>query len=161
MITNTDAEGRLVLADCLVYAQKHNPDYIIDMATLTGAAMVGLGSYTSALMSYDKDLVNDVIKAGEESGETAAYLPFHPEMKKLIRSNVADVDHCAKDKMGGAITAALFLSEFIDKKNKSKWLHIDMAGPSFTERPWGVHHAGGTGYGTRLLIHWIKQVSGI
>jgi len=158
-ISNTDAEGRLVLADCLVYAQKQPVDYIIDMATLTGACMVGLGNYTAGLMSYDQGLVHDFIAQGEASGESLAYLPFNRELKKLLKSEIADINHCASERYGGAITAALFLSEFIEKKYKDKWLHIDIAGPAYTEKPWGVHPGGATGFGTRLLIHWLKSIS--
>ena len=160
-VTNTDAEGRLVLADCLLYAQEQNPDYIIDMATLTGASMVGLGSYTAGLMSFDKDLTDKFIAAGQESGELTALLPFHRELKKLLKSQVADINHCASESSGGAITAAYFLSEFIAQKNMNKWMHIDIAGISFTEKPWGVNGFGATGAGTRLLLHWLKKVSSI
>ena len=157
-VKNTDAEGRLVLADCLCYAQKENFDYIIDIATLTGASLVALGEYTSAIMGFNNDLNHKIVRSAKEAGELVGILPFNKYLPKLLKSNIADINNCASSSYGGAITAGLFLGEFIEKKNKQKWAHIDIAGPAFKDKPWGVNPVGASGAGTRLLVQWIKSV---
>jgi len=156
-VKNTDAEGRLVLADCLIYAQELKPNYIIDLATLTGACMVALGEYTIGVMGHKKDLVDKIIDAGERSGELAAYLPFNRYLQKLIKSEVADIRNTSTSKYGGAITAGLFLSEFINKKYKDKWLHLDIAGPSYVEKHWGYNPFGASGSGVRIILEWLDS----
>ncbi len=159
-VNNTDAEGRLVLADCLSYGQDVLPDYIIDIATLTGACMVGLGLYTIGVMGYNRSLVRDIIAAGESSGEQAAHLPFNKYLRQTLRSDVADIVNVSSDKrMGGAITAGLFLAEFVEKKYRDKWAHLDIAGPAIVSKPWGYHPAGGSGAGTRLLLEWLRRLN--
>jgi len=157
-VKDTDAEGRLVLADCLVYAQEIKPDYIIDLATLTGACVVALGEYTIGAMGNNDELKKDIINAGKKSGEFTAELPFNKYLAKLLKSDVADISNISSGKWGGAITAALFLNEFIDKKHKDKWVHLDIAGPAFVEKSWGYNPYGASGAGVRLIIEWIGSL---
>jgi len=159
-IKNTDAEGRLVLADCLTYAQQEvkEIDYLLDFATLTGACVVGVGEYTSGLMTHSKKMVKKLLKASKRSGENIAYLPFNRYLKKLIKSEIADVCHIASSRYGGAITAALFLDEFIDEENKQKWAHIDIAGPAYVEKEWGYNPYGASGAGVQLAVEFIKGI---
>jgi leucyl aminopeptidase len=157
-VRNTDAEGRLVLADCLVYAQEFKPDYIIDLATLTGACVVALGEYTIGAMGNNFELKQDLIKAGKNSGELITDLPFNRYLAPLIKSEVADIRNTSLSSYGGAITAALFLNEFIEKKNKDKWVHLDIAGPAYVEKSWGYNSFGGSGAGVRLIIEWLKKL---
>jgi len=157
-VKNTDAEGRLVLADCLCYAQKENFDYIIDIATLTGASMVALGEYTSAVMGFNNDLNHEILKSAKNAGELVGILPFNKYLPKLLKSEIADISNISASRYGGAITAGLFLGEFIEKKNKEKWAHIDIAGPAFKDKPWGVNPIGASGAGVRLLVEWVKSV---
>ncbi len=154
-IKNTDAEGRLVLADCLCYAQDFQPDYIIDLATLTGACVVALGEYTIGCMGHNDDLKNDFKISAGNSGELIADLPFNKYLAELLKSEIADISNISSSKWGGAITAGLFLSKFIQKKNKNKWLHLDIAGPAFNTKAWGVNSIGASGAGVALLVDWL------
>lgn len=159
-VKNTDAEGRLVLADCLAFAQKKTEtlDYILDIATLTGACVVALGEYTSGVMGFNADLKASLLKAANESGELAAELPFNRHLKKLIKSEIADVANASPTRYGGAITAGVFLSEFIEEKNRDKWAHLDIAGPGFVEKAWGVNPAGASGAAVRWIIRWLESL---
>lgn len=157
-VKNTDAEGRLVLADCLCYAQEQNPDYIVDIATLTGACMVALGEYTSGLMGYNDELKHSLAKAAERGGELAGILPFNKYLEKHLKSEVADISNLSDSKYGGAITAALFLGAFIEDKYKERWAHIDIAGPAYKGKPWGENPFGASGAGVRILVEWIKEL---
>ncbi len=157
-VKNTDAEGRLVLADCLCYAQDLKPDYIIDMATLTGAVVVALGEYTIGVLGNSEELKNSLIKAGSESGELSTDLPFNRYLKPLIKSDVADVSNIGSSSYGGAITAGLFLNEFIEDKNKDKWIHLDIAGPAFVQKAWGYNPPGGSGAGVRMVVKWLEDL---
>ncbi|MDR1451267.1 MAG: leucyl aminopeptidase [Helicobacteraceae bacterium] len=159
-VKNTDAEGRLVLADCLCYAQERvsNLDRILDLATLTGACVVALGEYTSGVMGFNDDLKESLLKAAEHSGELAAKLPFNRHLKKLLKSEIADISNCASVRYGGAITAALFLSEFIEEKNRDKWAHLDVAGPSYVEKAWGVNQFGASGAAVRWVVDWLERL---
>ncbi|BDY13951.1 leucyl aminopeptidase [Hydrogenimonas cancrithermarum] len=158
-IRNTDAEGRLVLADCLCYAQeKVAPDYLLDFATLTGACVVALGEYTTGLMGHDRGLKHSFSKAATNAGELTGTLPFNRYLKKLLKSDVADVCNISSSRYGGAITAALFLDHFIEKEYKHKWLHLDIAGPAFVEKPWGYNPAGASGAGVRMTVKWFEQI---
>ncbi len=157
-VKNTDAEGRLVLADCLCYAQeKVGPDYIIDIATLTGACVVALGEYTTGVMGHSDELKAAMLKAAKSSGELAAELPFNRYLPKLLKSEDADICNISSSRYGGAITAALFLSEFIEEKNKEKWLHLDIAGPAYVQKAWGYNPYGASGAGVRMVIKWLQQ----
>lgn len=155
-IRNTDAEGRLVLADCLSYAQEFKPDYLIDLATLTGACMVALGEYTIGVMGHNEELKNKILEAANASGELAAQLPFNKHLAKLIKSQVADISNVSSSRFGGAITAALFLNEFIEKEYKNKWVHLDIAGPAYSEKEWGYNPHGASGAGVRLAIKFME-----
>ncbi len=155
-VRNTDAEGRLVLADVLGYAQANvKADYIFDYATLTGACMVALGPYTTGVMGHNESLKNSFVEAGAEAGEYCGILPFNRHLKKLIKSDIADVCNVSSKPYGGAITAALFLDNFIDEAMKDKWVHFDIAGSAYTESAWDVHTYGGTGAGVRMTLNWL------
>ncbi len=158
-VRNTDAEGRLVLADCLCYAQDEikDIDCILDFATLTGACVVGVGEYTNGIMGNNDTLNNKIVKHSIASGENAALLPFNRYLKKLIKSDIADVCNVASSRYGGAITAGMFLENFIEKKYKQKWSHIDIAGPAYVESSWGYNPKGASGAGVRLAVEFIKS----
>lgn len=158
-IKNTDAEGRLVLADCLDYAQDFAPDYIVDMATLTGACVVALGEYTLGVMGHSDSLKHKFLEAADISGELAAELPFNRYLKKLLKSEIADCSNISSGRYGGAITAGLFLSEFIREENRDKWVHLDIAGPAFVEKEWGYHPYGASGAGVRLVVKWLDRLA--
>jgi leucyl aminopeptidase len=159
-VRNTDAEGRLVLADVLSYAQdKVKSDYLFDYATLTGACMVALGPYTTGMMGHSGHLKHDILKASSHSGELVASLPFNDHLKKLIKSEVADVCNISSKPYGGAITAALFLDKFITDEMKEKWMHFDIAGPAYTETPWDVYDHGATGAGIRMTLSFLRSLT--
>ncbi|MEF3191132.1 MAG: leucyl aminopeptidase [Campylobacterales bacterium] len=164
-VRNTDAEGRLVLADCLCYIQdyaKENEfelDAILDFATLTGACVVGLGEYTIGLMGHNKKLKESIEEAAFKAGELIAELPFNPYLKELLKSQVADICNISSSRYGGAITAALFLSEFISEENRQKWAHLDIAGPAFVEKEWGCNPHGASGAGVRLALQWLEELA--
>lgn len=157
-VRNTDAEGRLVLADVLGYAQENvKADYIFDYATLTGACMVALGPYTTGVMGHNQELKESFVNAAEKAGEYCGILPFNRHLKKLIKSDLADVCNVSSKPYGGAITAALFLDNFIDEDMKQKWVHFDIAGSAYTESAWDVHTYGGTGAGVRMTLKWLME----
>ncbi len=160
-VRNTDAEGRLVLADVLCYAQQEvKADYIIDMATLTGACVVGVGNYTTGVMGNSEKLIEDMLYAANTaSGEFAAKLPFNRYLKKTLKSNIADICNISNTRYGGAITAGLFLSEFIEEENQNKWLHLDIAGPAFVEHIWGENPHGASGAGVRMVTRFIEKLA--
>jgi leucyl aminopeptidase len=151
-IINTDAEGRLVLADALAYARDLGADYLVDHATLTGACMVALGPWRAGLFANDDELGQRYAQAASAAGEALWRLPLDEELRETLKSDVADLKHTGESH-GGAITAALFLSEFI---GKSKWAHLDIAGPSFQDRPHGVHPKGGTGFGVMTAVGFLE-----
>lgn len=154
-VLNTDAEGRLTLADVLSYAViKEKPDAIVDLATLTGAMMVALGEDITGLFSNNNSLLNNVWKSAGEAGEYVWKMPMPIEYKKLIKSQIADVRNISTTRYGGAITAALFLEEFVEK---TPWAHLDIAGPAFCEKPFGQFTYGGTGCGVRLLLKLLEN----
>jgi len=158
-IRNTDAEGRLVLADVLDYAQdKVKADYMFDFATLTGACMVAVGQYTTGVMGHSSRLKHNFSKASRASGELTASLPFNKHLKKQIKSEIADICNISNKPYGGAITAGLFLDAFIHEENKDKWLHFDIAGSAYTETPWDVNVYGGTGAGVRFMSEFLKTL---
>ena len=158
-VRNTDAEGRLVLADVLDYAQdKTKPDYLFDFATLTGACMVALGQYTTGVMGHSNRLKHDLSKASNKAGELTASLPFNKHLKKQLKSEIADICNISNKPYGGAVTAGLFLDNFIKEENKNKWLHFDIAGSAYTETPWDVNVYGGTGAGVRFMTQFLKNI---
>ncbi|MDO9055930.1 MAG: leucyl aminopeptidase [Sulfuricurvum sp.] len=157
-VRNTDAEGRLVLADVLGYAQEYvKADYLFDYATLTGACMVALGPYTTGVMGHNESLKQEWLSAADASGEYCGILPFNRHLKKLIKSDLADVCNVSSKPYGGAITAALFLDNFINEDMKEKWVHFDIAGSAYTESAWDVHTYGGTGAGVRMTLNWLME----
>ncbi len=153
-ILNTDAEGRLILADALCLAEKDGCDVIVDLATLTGACMVALGNDYAGLFSDDDKLVAALLEAATEAGERLWRLPLAKEYKKLIESSVADIKNTG-GRYGGAITAALFLQEFVTNK-KTRWAHLDIAGPAATESEQGYIKRGGVGFGVRTLVNLVR-----
>ncbi|NPA87897.1 MAG: leucyl aminopeptidase [Epsilonproteobacteria bacterium] len=159
-VRNTDAEGRLVLADCLCYAQENIKDFdkIMDFATLTGACVVGLGEYTAGVMGFNKNTIQKAIETGEKRGEHFAYLPFNKYLPKLLKSNVADICNIASSRYGGALTAGLFLSNFIEEENKDKWTHFDIAGPAFVEKEWGYNPYGASGFGVDTIVSLLQSL---
>jgi len=159
-IRNTDAEGRLVLADCLCYAQDEikDIDYIFDYATLTGASVVGVGHYTTSMMGNSNMLNYSMVQAALDSGELATSLPFNRYLRKTIKSKIADICNISSTRYGGAITAGMFLDEFITKENKDKWVHCDIAGPAYVEEQWGYNPYGASGAGVRFTIQFMKNL---
>lgn len=155
-VGNTDAEGRLILADALTYAKKeYDPDVIVDLATLTGACIVALGHSVAGLFSNDDKLAESIFEAGQSSGEKVWRLPLWEEYDELIKSDVADV-HNTGGRGAGTITAAKFLQKFID--GHKRWAHIDIAGPAFPAKG-GSKTPGGTGFGVRLVLDLLKSWS--
>lgn len=157
-VRNTDAEGRLVLADCLCYAQDEikDIDYIFDYATLTGACVVGVGEYTTGVMGNNESLKKEAVASALNSGEYATALDFNRFLRKAIKSEIADVCNIANTRYGGAITAGMFLDNFIYEENKNKWIHFDIAGPAFVEKAWGYNPHGASGTGVRFTIEFLK-----
>lgn len=156
-VRNTDAEGRLVLADCLCYASDLKPDYLVDMATLTGACVVAVGEYTTGIMGHNSSLKHGMISAASKSGELSGTLQFNRYLKKLIKSDIADISNIAASRYGGAITAGLFLDNFVSDELKDKWLHLDIAGPAYVEKDWGYNQSGASGAGVRMCLYWLKE----
>jgi len=155
-VLNTDAEGRLVLADVLDVCLQQGPARIVDLATLTGACMVALGNDVAGLMANDAAWAQAVLAAAEECGEPAWQLPMFPEYGEQIRSEVADIKNVGDGRWGGAITAAKFLEEFAGGK---PWAHLDIAGPAFLESSKAWLEAGGTGFGVRTLVELARRLS--
>ena len=159
-VRNTDAEGRLVLADCLCYAQDEikDIDYIFDYATLTGACVVGVGEYTTGIMGNNEILKRNAVLSALKSGEYATTLDFNRFLKKAIKSEIADICNIASTRYGGAITAGMFLDNFIYDENKEKWIHFDIAGPAFVEKAWGYNPHGASGAGVRMTIKFLQNL---
>ncbi len=157
-VINTDAEGRLVLADGLAYADKNlDPDYLIDVATLTGASYIGLSRYYGAMYTRDNKLARKLSDIGDYTGDQIWHMPLIDDYSVALESNIADFNHTA-DKFkfqGGSVTAALFLENFVGKR---KWVHLDIAGPARSEVDAGENVKGGTGYGVRLLTQWLATL---
>lgn len=157
-VINTDAEGRLVLADGLAYADINlDPDYLIDIATLTGSATLGLGRQFAAMYTRDDKLAAQFVKAGTDSGDRVWRMPLIDDYKDSLDSNVADFNHNASagEYSAGSVTAALFLEHFAGNR---RWLHLDIAGTGRSEVDAGENPKGGTGYGVRLLTQWIMSL---
>ncbi len=154
-VINTDAEGRLILADALSYAIKQGVTPLIDIATLTGACHVALGDLCSGIFTNDQKWADKVVRAGEEVGERLWQLPMYEEYKELNKSDVADLKNSG-GRYGGAITAAQFLSEFVDGK---PWAHIDIAGTFFAEKEQGYLIKGATGVCVRMLVNLVLSIA--
>lgn len=151
-VNNTDAEGRLTLADALVFAEKLDVDAIVDLATLTGACIVALGDDIAGLFTEDDDLANALSTAAATAGEKFWRLPMEAKYFEGLKSIVADMKNTGP-RPGGSITAALFLKQFVEK---TPWVHLDVAGPVWTEKESGYNNPGGTGFGVRTLVEWVK-----
>jgi leucyl aminopeptidase len=147
-INNTDAEGRLILADALVYAAQQGAERIVDLATLTGAIVVALGSTYSGLFANDDDWFAEVSAAGDASGEIGWRLPLHPEYLELTKGQYADLQNASEARKAGSALAAEFLRQFVDDK---PWVHVDIAGSAWNNGRAYVGN-GASGYGTRMLI---------
>ena len=158
-IINTDAEGRLVLADGLAYAVENlDPDYLFDIATLTGSATLGLGRQYAALYTRDEKLAKELVAVGETSGERVWHMPLVDDYQDSLESDVADLNHAADkgDYSAGSVTAALYLEHFV---GDSRWIHLDIAGTGRSETDTGENAKGGTGFGVRFFIDWILSLS--
>lgn len=152
-VDNTDAEGRLTLADALCYACELNVDEVIDIATLTGACVVALGSHISGIMGNDDELIERLIETGKETGEKLWKLPMDREYFDSLKSDIADMKNTGT-RMGGASIAGVFLQEFV---KDTKWAHIDIAGTAYIEKPQKEFIAGSTGAGVRTLLNYITK----
>jgi leucyl aminopeptidase len=151
-IDNTDAEGRLTLADALTYAGKLEPTYLLDFATLTGACIIALGPHIAGVMGKDDELVAQWLAAGARAGEDAWRLPLPEPLKEQLKSPIADMRNTG-DRWGGAITAGLFLSEFTEGQ---RWVHVDIAGPAMVRKPFGVNDEGGSGYAVASILEFVR-----
>ncbi|KKZ15094.1 MAG: aminopeptidase A [Candidatus Synechococcus spongiarum 142] len=153
-VNNTDAEGRLTLADALVYACNLKPDAVVDLATLTGACLISLGDELAGLWSPDDDLAADLLKAAQCSGEGLWRMPMPASYLERMKSPFADLKNTGP-RAGGAITAALFLKEFVNQG--VAWAHMDIAGTVWSDKGHGDNPAGATGYGVRTLVEWVSN----
>jgi len=150
-VNNTDAEGRLTLADALVFAEKLEVDAIVDLATLTGACIVALGEDIAGMWSTDDALANQLMQAAELAGEKFWRMPIEEKYFEGLKSVVADMKNTGP-RAGGAITAALFLKQYI---RDTAWAHLDVAGPVWNDKENGYSSAGATGFGVRTLVNWV------
>ncbi|MCI0456179.1 MAG: leucyl aminopeptidase [Gemmataceae bacterium] len=153
-VHNTDAEGRLILADALAYAVEQKVSHLVDLATLTGACMVALGVEVAGLMSNNDAWRDRVQEAARRAGEKAWPLPMFPHYTELIKSHVADIKNTGGTRYGGAITAAKFLEEFV---GETPWAHLDIAGPAWVEHENATHDPGGTGCFVRTLVELARM----
>ena len=161
-VLNTDAEGRLVLADALVRASEEQPDLIIDAATLTGAQLVALGTHTSGVMGNDDKLRNAVVDAAKRAGEQMWPMPLPPELRKSLDSQVADIANIG-DTYGGMLVAGTFLQDFVGKQESGQpipWAHLDIAGPAFNQGdPYGYTPKGGTGAAVATFVQLAEDLA--
>jgi leucyl aminopeptidase len=155
-VANTDAEGRLILSDAITYAIQQGATTIVDAATLTGACVVALGENRAAVMGTDQALIDDLIRAGEQSGERLWQMPLDKEYGDMIRSDIADVRNIG-NRVAGAITAAWFLKHFA---GETSWAHLDIAGTAWTEEVKPYLARGATGFGVRLLTNFVRNRAG-
>lgn len=153
-IRNTDAEGRLILADGLCYAINQGVQHVVSMATLTGACVIALGPYCAGALSNNATMVRDVMDAADAAGEDMWQLPLSKKLKRMLKSEVADMKNVG-ERWGGTITSALFLEEFV---GETPWVHIDLAGPSFIEQAVDDHiPKGGSGYGILTMLEYLSR----
>jgi len=153
-VLNTDAEGRITLADALTYACELKPDTVIDLATLTGACMAGLGETVAGLWGNDHDLMAELQGAGQIAGERLETMPMPEEYEVQMESLVADLRNIGTSRYGGAITAAIFLREFV---TNVAWAHLDIAGPSYYDKQQVSYLGrGGTGFGVRTILEYLR-----
>ncbi|MCL4382768.1 MAG: leucyl aminopeptidase [Patescibacteria group bacterium] len=152
-VVNTDAEGRLILADALAFGETLKPDLILDIATLTGACLVALGEDIAGIFSDEQKLVKEISQAGEAVGEKFWPMPLEKTYRELLKSETADLKNVTGRHVGGAITAALFLQEFI---SKTPWAHLDIAGPAWQEKGTDLLPRGGTGFAVRTILNFLE-----
>jgi leucyl aminopeptidase len=150
-INNTDAEGRLTLADALVFAEKLGVDAIVDLATLTGACIIALGNDIAGIWSPQDELANALLSASDQAGEKMWRMPLEDKYFEGMKSAIADMKNTGP-RPGGSITAALFLKQFV---KETAWAHLDVAGPVWVEKESGYHNTGATGFGVRTLVNWV------
>lgn len=151
-VNNTDAEGRLTLADALVYAEKLGVDAIVDLATLTGACVIALGDDIAGLWTGDESVAGQIAQASEAAGEKFWRMPMEEKYFEGLKSGVADMKNTGP-RPGGAITAALFLKQFV---KETPWAHLDIAGPVWTDKENGCNNSGATGFPVRTLVNWVE-----
>jgi leucyl aminopeptidase len=157
-VINTDAEGRLVLADALNYAREHGGTHLLDLATLTGAMSAALGDLYAGWFANDEEWAHEVEAAAERGGDLAWRFPLHPRYRRYIDSDFADLKNASELREGGPVLAAEFLREFA---GDGPWAHVDMAGPGFVRRrrPDYILDQGGTGYGVRLIVELAQRLA--
>nr|WP_225993797.1 leucyl aminopeptidase [Actinomadura rudentiformis] len=157
-VLNTDAEGRLVLADAIVRSGEDSPDLLVDVATLTGAQLVALGTRTTGVMANDDGVREKVVAAAERAGEPSWGMPLPAELRKGLDSSVADIANISGERWGGMLVAGVFLKEFVP--DGVRWAHLDIAGPSFNKgEPYGYTPKGGTGAATRTLVEIAEDLA--
>jgi leucyl aminopeptidase len=154
-INNTDAEGRLTLADALTYGLRLKPDAIVDLATLTGACIVALGPHVAGVMSNDEALADEWLGAATAAGEEMWRLPLPPRLAEQLKSEVADMRNTG-ERWGGALTAGLFLKEFV---GTTPWVHVDIAGPSSADKEHAHVSKGGTGFSVPTLLSFLRRAA--
>jgi leucyl aminopeptidase len=157
-ITNTDAEGRLVLADALAYAREQGATHVLDLATLTGAMEIALGDLYAGVFANDERWLADVLAAGNATGDHLWPFPLHRRYRRYVDSTFADMKNSSELRQGSPALAAEFLKEYA---GEGPWAHIDMAGPGFLSRSRGDYlwQRGGTGYGVRLIVELVRRLS--
>jgi leucyl aminopeptidase len=153
-ILNTDAEGRLILADAVAYAEQEGATRIVDMATLTGAVIIALGDHNTAVLGNDDELINEIIECGKEVGEGFWQLPIGKEYSRAIKSDIADIKNIGGGRKAGTIIGAVFIQEFIDK---AKWAHLDIAGTAWSDEMKPHQSKGPTGVAIRTLLRMIEK----
>jgi leucyl aminopeptidase len=154
-INNTDAEGRLTLADALSFGLRFKPDAVLDFATLTGACMVALGPHTAGVMSNDDALADELLAAAQRAGEEMWRLPLPPRLTEQLKSEIADFKNTG-ERWGGALTAGLFLKEFV---GGVPWVHVDIAGPSSATKDYGHISKGGTGFAAAAILEFLRRAA--
>jgi leucyl aminopeptidase len=158
-VDNTDAEGRLILADALGYAANYKPKAVVDVATLTGAALICFGNTCAGVMGTDKELVSMLFNAGEKTYERIWELPLYDEYEKLMKSDLADIKNIGTQRKAGTILGGIFLKKFVD--DKYPWAHLDIAGTAMNvSEPTDYMTPGATGYGVRLFVEFLKSYQG-
>jgi leucyl aminopeptidase len=153
-ILNTDAEGRLVLADAVAYAEKQGATRIVDMATLTGAVIIALGDLNTAVLGNDQDLVDEIIACGKDVGENFWQLPIGAEYSKAIKSDIADIKNIGGGRKAGTIIGAVFIQEFV---KDAKWAHLDIAGTAWADNEKPHHSKGPTAIAVRTLLKLVEK----
>jgi leucyl aminopeptidase len=153
-ILNTDAEGRLILADAVAYAEQQGATRIVDMATLTGAVIIALGDLNTAVMGNDKELVEEIIECGKEAGENFWELPLGAEYSKGIKSDIADIKNIGPARKAGTIMGAVFIQEFVEN---AKWAHLDIAGTAWADAEKPHQSKGPTAVAVRTLLKMVER----